>query len=110
MKVIKQEDFPLAERTRLIIRAYEVGRSPLFPDGIKFAFQYLYRSGEHWLEIARVDNYRHDSRKTGCHLHRLDVNGVEYKALSFIEIEAFIIAVGDAIVQRLERGEHHGQH
>lgn len=104
MKIITKEDFALGEGRRLVVRVYEVDKTPQFPGGIKFAFQYLFLKDEQWIEIARVDNYEHDAKQTGLHIHKLGLSKVEFKEMKFQEIRPFIIGLGDSIAKRIQLG------
>jgi len=102
MKVIQDLDIPLAEDRRLIIRMYEVEKSIYFPTGIKFAFQYLFSKDNKWIEVARVDNYEHDPKRTGSHVHKLGTSKVEFKEIAPKEAEEYIIGLAEDIIKKLE--------
>ena len=105
MKVIQDLDNPLAEDRRLVIRMYQVEKGIYFPTGVKFAFQYLLLKDNKWIEVARVDNYEHDPRKTGSHVHKLGTSEVEFKEITPEEAEEYIINLAEGIIKKLELGE-----
>ncbi|MBI2137541.1 hypothetical protein HYU12_03415 [Candidatus Woesearchaeota archaeon] len=48
MQVIINQDILIAEDVRLVKRLFKVGKDANFPDGLKFAYQYLVFKGGEW--------------------------------------------------------------
>lgn len=110
MKVLQDLDLPRGERRRLILRVYEVEKSPLFPESVKFALQYLFLKGGKWIEIARIDNYKHDSVKIGPHIHKLGLPEAKFRDILPEEAEEYIAHLGESIIARLMlEGDSNGQ-
>ncbi|MEK6837401.1 MAG: hypothetical protein AABX69_02010 [Nanoarchaeota archaeon] len=105
MKIIQDLELPLSEDRKLIIRIYKVETSIYFPTGIKFAFQYLFSKDNKWIEVARVDNYEHDAKKTGSHIHKLGASEVEFKEIPLKEAEEYTIGLAEGIIRKIELGE-----
>ena len=101
MKVIKDMDLTIGEGRRLIVRVYIVEKSQLFPDGIKFAIQYLFLKDSEWIEIARVDNYKHDNVKVGSHIHKLGFTEAEFRDIFPEEAEEYVVRLSESIIARL---------
>ena len=101
MKVLVDQDIPLAENVRLIKRLYKVNKDKDFPEGLKFAYQFLFRK-EKWLEIARMDNYTHDLKKKGVHVHKIGAKEVIFKNMTFEECEEYIVNLGFNLIRCLE--------
>jgi len=94
MRALIEQDILLAEDVRLVKRLYRVPRSPSFPDGLKFAFQYLVLKEGIWREVCRVDNYEH-AGGTGTHVHKH--GSVTFRQMTFEEAEDYIIALGERL-------------
>ncbi len=110
MKVVRDLDLPRGERRRLIVRVCEVEKSLLFPESIKFALQYLFLKGGKWIEIARIDNYKHDPVKIGSHMHKRGLQEAEFRDISPEEAEGYIVHLGESIIARLMlEGDSNGQ-
>ena len=105
MNVIQDLELPLAEDRRLIIRMYQVEKSIYFPTGIKFAFQYLFSKDNKWIEVARVDNYEHDPKRTGSHVHKFGTSEVEFKEITPEEAEDYIMDLAEGVIKKIELGE-----
>ena len=101
MKVIKDLDLTIGEGRRLIVRVYIVEKSQLFPDGIKFAIQYLFLKDARWIELARVDNYKHDPLKVGSHIHKLGLPEAEFRDIFPEEAEEYVVRLSESIIARL---------
>ena len=101
MKTIKNLDLTIGRGRRLIVRVYLMGKSHLFPDGIKFAIQYLFLKDSEWIEIARVDNYKHDNVKVGSHIHKLGLPDAEFRDISPEEAEEYIMQLSESIIDWL---------
>jgi hypothetical protein len=95
-ETIIDQDIPLAEDKRLVKRLWKVDKSESFPDGLEFAFQFLYLKGE-WMQIARIDNQMHED-KPGVHIHVLN-RKVTWVNLSFEEAEEKIIEIGESAIK-----------
>lgn len=108
MKVVINQDITLAEDARLIKRLYKVQADAEFPLGLKFAYQYLLLKEGKWLEVCRVDNYRHDRHKTGTHIHKHGRQFIEFREMSFKEVEPAIIELGERIRTTM-KGEQNGK-
>ncbi|MBI2139071.1 hypothetical protein HYU13_05760 [Candidatus Woesearchaeota archaeon] len=61
-QAIINQDIPLAIDKRLIKKLWKVEKSEQFPDGLEFAYQYLYFKGDGWVQVARIDNQLHEGR------------------------------------------------
>jgi hypothetical protein len=110
MRVLAKRDYWLSQNTRIIKRLYEIEKSPDFPDGEKFAIQYLFTKDSEWIEIARIDNYGYQKGKTGSHIHKLGLDDVEFRKFKFEEAEDYVIELGNRIVrERLMKGDENGQ-
>ena len=97
---IIDQDIPLAEDKRLVKRLYQVGKSDNFPDGLEFAYQFLYFKDGEWIQVARIDNQLH-SGKPGVHIHTLKREKVEWKDLTFEDAEEKIIEMGENIITKI---------
>lgn len=94
MQVIINQDILIAEDVRLVKRLFKVGKDANFPDGLKFAYQYLvFKYGE-WLDVCRIDNYRHSRQKAGAHIHKFSGEFVEFRDIGFREAEELVIRIG----------------
>ena len=97
---IIDQDIPLAEDKRLIKRLYKVDKSDDFPDGLEFAYQFLYFKGDKWIQVARIDNQLHGG-KPGTHIHTLKREKVEWVDLTFEEAEEKILEMGEIIIRNI---------
>ena len=97
---IIDQDIPLAEDRRLVKRLYKVDKSGDFPDGLEFAYQFLYFKDNKWIQVARIDNQLH-SGKPGVHIHTLKREKVQWIDLSFEEVEDKIIDMGEGIIKNI---------
>ena len=97
---IIDQDIPLAEDKRLIKRLYKVDKSDDFPDGLEFAYQFLYFKDGKWIQVARIDNQLHSSRP-GAHIHTLNREKVRWVDLSFEEAEEKILEMGESIIKSI---------
>ena len=97
---IIDQDIPLAENKRLIKRLYKVDKSEDFPEGLEFAYQFLYFKGDKWIQVSRIDNQLHGG-KPGVHIHTLKREKVEWKNLTFEESEEKIIELGENIIKNI---------
>ena len=70
---IIDQDIPLAEDKRLIKRLYKVDKNDDFPDGLEFAYQFLYFKDNKWIQVARIDNQLHGG-KPGTHIVNLYIH------------------------------------
>ncbi len=108
MEIVLDMDIPLSEDIRLIKRLYKVGDSEKFQGGLMFALQYLWRQEGKWIEVARIDNYKHQNR-TGAHIHKFGNDFVEFREVSFEEAEELVIELGEKIRQNLQLGDYDGK-
>ena len=97
---IIDQDIPLAEDKRLVKRLYKVDKSGDFPDGLEFAYQFLYFKDNKWIQVARIDNQLH-SGKPGVHIHTLKREKVQWIDLTFEEAEDKIIEMGESIIKNI---------
>ena len=97
---IIDQDIPLAEDKRLIKRLYKVDKSDDFPDGLEFAYQFLFFKNDKWIQVARIDNQLHGG-KPGTHIHMLKREKVEWVDLTFEEAEDKIIEMGESIINNI---------
>ncbi len=92
----------------MIKRLYKVQADADFPLGLKFAYQYLLLKERKWLEVCRVDNYRHDRHRIGTHIHKYGREFVEFREIGFKEAEQVIIELGDHLRTTI-KGEEDGK-
>ena len=97
---IIDQDIPLAEDKRLIKRLYKVDKSDDFPDGLEFAYQFLYFKENKWIQVARIDNQLHSGRP-GTHIHTLKREKVEWVGLTFEDAEEKILDLGESIIKNI---------
>ena len=97
---IIDQEIPLAEDKRLIKRLWKVPKSKDFPDGLEFAYQFLYFKDNKWLQIARIDTQLHEG-KPGAHIHTLKREKVKWEKLSFEEAEEKIIELSEKIIKNI---------
>lgn len=97
---IIDQDIPLAEDRRLIKRLYKVDKGDDFPDGLEFAYQFLYFKDNKWIQIARIDNQLHGG-KPGVHIHTLSREKVQWEDLTFEEAEEKILEMGESIIKNI---------
>ena len=97
---IIDQDIPLSEDKRLIKRLYKVDKSGDFPDGLEFAYQFLYFKDNKWIQVARIDNQLHGG-KPGAHIHTLSREKVQWINLTFEEAEDKIIEMGENIIKTI---------
>ncbi len=108
MQSIINQEITLAEDVRLIKRLYKVQANADFPLRLKFAYQYLALKEGKWLEVCRIDNYRHDKRRVGAHIHKHGQEFVEFREMGFKEAEKTIIELGERIRTTI-KGEQDGK-
>ena len=99
-ETIIDQDIPLAENKRLVKRLYKVDKSEDFPNGLEFAYQYLYFKDDKWIQVARIDNQLH-SGKPGAHIHTLSREKVQWADLTFEEAEEKILEMGENIIKNI---------
>ena len=99
-ETIIDQDIPLAENKRLVKRLYKVDKSEDFPNGLEFAYQYLYFKDDNWIQFARIDNQLHGG-KPGVHIHTLKREKVEWGDLTFEEAEEKIIEMGESVIRNI---------
>ncbi len=100
--LIIDQDIPLAEDKRLIKRLWKVNKNNNFPQGLEFAFQYLYFKNNRWIQVARIDNQLHEG-KSGVHIHILKREKVEWLSLDFEEAESKILELGEHVIKTIIR-------
>ena len=100
MKAVVDLNRKIGDCRRLITRIYEVDKSKSFPEGLKFACQYLFFRDK-WVEVVRVDNYEHDSKRFGAHVHKLGAEDVQFIEISADELETYVLAIGETLIKRL---------
>jgi len=98
--IIIDQDIPLAEDKRLIKRLYKVDKSDDFPDGLEYAYQFLYFKDDKWAQVARIDNQLH-SGKPGVHIHTLGREKVQWADLTFEGAQDKIIEMGESIIKNI---------
>lgn len=101
MDVIIDQDIPIGENSRLVKRLYKVKKDHGFPEGLKFAYQFLFFKGG-WIEIARIDNYPHDKKRIGTHIHKIRSKEIVFKDMDFEECEDYIIKLGFDLIRCLK--------
>ncbi len=99
-QAIIDQDILLALDERLIKRLWKVDKTEYFPDGLEFAFQYLYFDGNGWVQVARIDNQLHRG-KPGTHIHILKREKVSWEQMAFEEAEKRIIEIGKSIIKNI---------
>ena len=99
-ETVIDQDIPLAEDKRLIKQLWKVDKSGDFPDGLEFAYQYLYFKNNEWIQLARIDNQLHEG-KVGVHIHVLKREKVEWEKLTFEEAEEKIIELGGSVIKNI---------
>ena len=99
-QTIIDQDISLAEDKRLVKRLFKVDKSNGFPNGLEFAYQFLYFKDNKWIQVARIDNQLH-SGKPGTHIHTLKRERVDWVNLSFEEAEQNILELGESIIKNI---------
>ncbi len=99
-KTIIDQDIPLADDKRVVKKLYKVEKSTDFPDGLEFAFQFLYFKDNKWIQVVRIDNQLH-SGKPGAHIHTLKREKVQWENLTFEEAEKKILELGESIIKNI---------
>lgn len=99
-ETIIDQDIPLAEDKRLIKRLWKVGKSDNFPNGLEFAYQFLYFKDDKWIQVARIDNQEHEG-KAGVHIHILKREKVGWEELTFEEAEEKILELGESAIKNI---------
>ena len=105
MEVVFEQDFHIGEDNRLIKRLYKVEPSEFFPDGLMFALQYLWQKENEWIEVVRIDNYKHAHDKLGVHVHKFGTAEVEFKDMPFEEAGTYFIELAERIKKEILLGE-----
>ena len=105
MEVVFEQDFHIGEDSRLVKRLYKVEPSDSFPDGLMFALQYLWHKEKEWIEVVRIDNYKHAPDKTGAHVHKFGAAEVEFKGMTFEEAETYLTELAERIKKEILLGE-----
>lgn len=105
MEVVFEQDFHLGEYSRVVKRLYKVEPSAFFPDGLMLALQYLWQNEKDWIEVVRIDNYKHAHDKIGVHVHKFGSAEVVFKDLSFEEAEIYLIELAERIKKEILLGE-----
>lgn len=101
MQVVLEEDIELTEDSRLIRRLYKVQPDSKFPEGLKFAYQYLLLKSGAWIEVCRIDNYTHEKHRIGTHVHKYGKGEVEFVELNFVEAREYILELGERLSEKL---------
>ena len=109
MKLIFGSEKWLSQDTRLIKRLYLAESGGQSSGSFVFALQYLWFHENKWLEVARIDNYVHETKRTGVHIHKFGNSFTEFKNMSFTEAEEYIIFVGEKIKQKVLLGDYDGE-
>lgn len=104
MEIILDLDIPLSGDIRLIKRLYKTNDLKNFPGGLMFALQYLWRQEGNWIEVTRIDNYKHNQNMTGAHIHKFDNDFVEFREISFEEAEQYILELAEKIKKDIMLG------
>ena len=99
-EIIIDQDIPLAEDKRLIKKLWKVDKDDNFPDGLEFAYQFLYFKNNEWIQIARIDNQLHEG-KAGVHIHILKREKVEWEELTFEGAEQKILELGESVIKNI---------
>ena len=99
-ETIIYHDIPLAEDKRLIKKLYKVDKNENFPEGLEFAYQFLYFKNDQWIQVARIDNQLHQG-KPGVHIHILKRDKVDWEEMTFEEAEDKILELGEHIIKKI---------
>ena len=92
------QDIPLGGDKRLIKRLWKIDKTSDFPDGLEFAYQFLYMKEGRWIQVVRIDNQLHEGQP-GAHIHILNRDKVEWEQLTFEEAENRILELGERIIR-----------
>lgn len=106
MKIISSSEKWLSEDTRLLKRLYHAESGEQSSGSFIFAFQYLWFRKDRWLEIARIDNYVHEAKRRGVHIHKFGSNFVEFREMSLTEASGCIMLIGEDIKKRILLGDY----
>ncbi len=109
MKLIFGTEKRLSEDTRLIKRLYRAEANEYSFGIFIFALQYLWFHEDKWLEVARIDNYAHEPKRRGVHIHKFGSDFVEFREMSFTEAGEFVISVGESIKKKIMFGDYDGK-
>ncbi|MBI2144504.1 hypothetical protein HYU17_05150 [Candidatus Woesearchaeota archaeon] len=109
MKIVFGSEKWLSQDTRLIKRGYRVEPGEASSESFIFALQYLWFHENKWLEVARIDNYPHESKQTGAHIHKFGSDFVEFREMNFTEAAECIISVGENTKKKLLLGDYDGE-
>ena len=99
-KLIVDKDEKLDDKNRLILRLWKVKKCNDFPDGVEFAFQYLYFKDKRWNQVVRIDNQLHEG-KSGTHIHVMKREKVEWIQLTPADAEREIICRAERIIKNI---------
>lgn len=99
-ETVIDQDIPLAEDKRLVKRLWKVDKNDDFPDGLEFAYQFLYLKEGEWIQVARIDNQLHEG-KVGVHIHILKREKVEWEYLTFEQAEERILELGESVIKNI---------
>lgn len=97
---IIDQDIPLADDRRLIKRLWKVDKNKHFPNGLEFAYQFLYFKNNEWIQVARIDNQLHENN-AGVHIHIFKREKAEWRELSFESAEEEILKIGESIIKNI---------
>ncbi len=97
---ILDQDIALAEDRRLIKKLWKIDKDKYFPEGLEFAYQYIYFKDKEWIQIARIDNQLHEN-KPGTHIHILKREKVIWKKMDFKESERKILEISESIIKNM---------
>ena len=109
MKLIFGSEKWLSQDTRLIKRLYRAESGGHSSGSFVFDLQYLWFRENKWLEVARFDNYVHETKRTGVHIHKFGNSFTEFKNMSFTEAEEYVIEIGEKIRQKMLLGDDDGK-
>ncbi len=87
-----------SENVRLVKTLMKRESPKEFYELLKWAFQMLYFDGESWVEICRIDNYRHEGQE-GSHIHIYNRDEVKKSELTFHEAEKRIKEISEKILK-----------
>lgn len=99
MKILIEElSVFYTENIRLVKNLMKRESPKEYPEQFKWALQMLYFDGSRWIEIARIDNYPHES-SFGSHIHTHGRKEVKFTKLSFDEAETEIKSISLRILK-----------
>jgi hypothetical protein len=87
-----------SEKVRLVKTLMKRESAKEHPEPMKWALQMLYFNGDDWVEICRIDNYRHENQ-IGSHIHFYKKDEVKRIKLDFQEANKVIREISKKILK-----------